>query len=60
MHYGVFYQILHLFYVCPMEGVASIAIFLFVYFMETLDHAIFRVWLHFYPTTLCQEGEKTI
>ena len=24
-----------------------------------LDHAISRVWLKFYPTTLCREGEKT-
>ena len=30
--------------------------------METLDHADYRVWLHFFfwPTTLCREGEKTI
>ena len=28
--------------------------------MEMLDHAISRVWLHFNPTTLCREGEKTI
>ena len=26
--------------------------------METLDHASYRVWLHFIPTTLCRE--KTI
>ena len=28
-------------------------------YMETLHHIISHAWLHFNPTTLCREGEKT-
>ena len=33
---------------------------IFIFYMDTQDHAIYHVWIHFIPTSLYPRREKTI
>ena len=32
----------------------------FIFYMDTQDHAVYHVWIHFIPTSLYPRREKTI
>ena len=40
----------------PLDGMARN----FFFYMDTQDHAIYHVWIHFIPTSLYPRREKTI
>ena len=42
----------------PLDGMARSYIIIFS-FRDTLDYAIYRVWIHFIPTSLFPRREKT-
>ena len=44
----------------PLDGMARNYILLFFIYMDTQDHTLYRVWIHFIPTSLYPMREKTV
>ena len=43
----------------PLDGLARNCMIIVFIYIDTQDHAIYRVWIHFIPTSLYPRREKT-